>query len=288
MDVLIFHVISWPTLGCALFVYGFAPGALLRLIVLFYPRDHPRRRELIGELYAYPRIMRPFWVAEQLETALFEGLHGRLAAWRARRPASPHGPDSLSHADAEAAWHAVTAVMAGTPHVRISRDGGRTYPARDACPLPAVPPVQPATVAVYDPPTGTGRMLALDLDLGRGDVDRQADELGQLLERLGAWCVADTSPSGGRHLYVLFAAPLPWRELRDVARAVSLRFPAVDPAPMCSLGGQISPPGSRHKSGGWCVLSTSLEDARAAVEHPNGPKVWGALLVEFAAELRKV
>lgn len=73
MDALIFHVISWPTLGCALLVYGFAPGALLRLIVVLYPRGHPRRRELIGELYAYPRIMRPFWVAEQLETALFEG-----------------------------------------------------------------------------------------------------------------------------------------------------------------------------------------------------------------------
>ena len=37
MDALIFHVISWPTLGCALLVYGFAPGALLRLIVVLYP-----------------------------------------------------------------------------------------------------------------------------------------------------------------------------------------------------------------------------------------------------------
>jgi hypothetical protein len=85
MDALLLHVISWPTLGCALLVYGFAPGALLRLIVLLYPRDHPRRRELIGELYGVPRIKRPFWVAEQLETALFEGLHCRLAAGRARR-----------------------------------------------------------------------------------------------------------------------------------------------------------------------------------------------------------
>jgi Sigma-70 region 2 len=85
MDALIFHVISWPTLGCALLVYGFAPGALLRVIVLFYPQGHPRRRELIGELYAYPRIKRPFWVAEQLETALFEGLGDRIAARRASR-----------------------------------------------------------------------------------------------------------------------------------------------------------------------------------------------------------
>jgi hypothetical protein len=87
MDALIFHVISWPTLGCALLVYGFAPGALIRLIVLLYPRDHPRRWELISELYAYPRIKRPFWVAEQLETALFEGLRDRLVARNA--PADP-------------------------------------------------------------------------------------------------------------------------------------------------------------------------------------------------------
>lgn len=86
MDAVIFHAISWPTLGCALLVFGFAPGALQRLIVLLYPRDHPSRRELIGDLYAYPRIERPFWVAQQLETALFEGLGGRLAAWHARWP----------------------------------------------------------------------------------------------------------------------------------------------------------------------------------------------------------
>jgi len=63
----------------------------------------------------------------------------------------------------------------------------------------------------------------------------------------GGQVLADVSPSGGRHVYILFASPLPWRELRDLARAIALRFPAVDPAPMCSLGDQISPPGSRHR-----------------------------------------
>lgn len=85
MGALIFHVIAWPTLGFALLVFGFAPGALLRLIVLLYPPNHPRRRELIGELYSVPRIERPFWVAEQLETGLFEGLRSRLVGRRAGR-----------------------------------------------------------------------------------------------------------------------------------------------------------------------------------------------------------
>jgi DNA primase len=96
-----------------------------------------------------------------------------------------------------------------------------------------------------------GRMLALDLDPGRGDVDRQAAGLGQLLDRLAARHVADAAPSGGRHVYVLFSSPLPWRELRDLCRAIAVRFPVVDLAPMCSLGGQISPAqGTRAAAGG--------------------------------------
>jgi hypothetical protein len=143
-------------------------------------------------------------------------------------------------------------------------------------------------VPVFDPASATGRMLAIDLDVSRGDVDHQAAELGQLLERLGVRHVAGGAASaGGRHLLVKFARLLPWLELRDVARAIALRFPAVDPAPMCSLGGQISPPGSRAKRGGWRVLSAPPGEARAAIEYPNGPEAWNALLAEFAAELRQ-
>ena len=220
-------------------------------------------------------------------------------------------PDALSRAAAEAAWRLVTPSIAATPHVRVSRDGGRTFPARHARPLSNDPPGQPATVAVYDPGSATGRMLALDLDPSRirisADVDDRAVQYGHehraepaaevaaqvasiagLVTRYGGQVLADVSPSGGRHVYVLFAAALPWRELRDLGRAIALRFPAVDPAPMASLGGQISPPGSRHKSGGWRLLTPPPGDARAAAEHPNGPEVWAALLAEFAAELQQV
>jgi len=210
---------------------------------------------------------------------------------------------------AAAAWRSVTPSIAGTPHVRISRDGGRTYPARHARPLPAEPPGQPCTVPVYDPATGTGRMLALDLDPARAgrDVDDaavehrhergavpeaavrvQAEALAGLVARCGGQVLADVSPSGGRHVFVVFAAALPWLELRDVARALALRFPLIDTSPMSSLGGQISPPGSRHKSGGWRLLSVSLEDAAAVAANPNGPQVWAALLGELAAELRRI
>ncbi len=152
-------------------------------------------------------------------------------------------------------------------------------------------------------------MLVLDFDLARAgrdvhgaavghhhecragpaaEVGTQAEALADLVARCGGQVLADVSPSGGRHVYVLFAAPLPWLELRDVARAMALRFPSIDTAPISSLGGQISPPGSRHKSGGWRVLSMPPEDVRGAVEHPNGPEVWAALLAELAAELRRI
>ena len=85
MTGMIAQLLAWPTLGVALLVFGFAPGAVLRLIVLFYGRDNPRRQELLGEIYAVPRIERPFWVAEQLEVALFEGLRDRFRAWLAGR-----------------------------------------------------------------------------------------------------------------------------------------------------------------------------------------------------------
>ncbi len=72
-------VASWPRLVLIVVVFGFAPGFFLRLIVRAYPRNDPRRAELIAELYAVPRIQRPLWVAEQLEVAVFEGLGHRVS-----------------------------------------------------------------------------------------------------------------------------------------------------------------------------------------------------------------
>jgi hypothetical protein len=75
-------VLSWPTFLLALLAFGFAPGAALRLIVLAFPKGDPRRDELLAEVYAVPRIERPFWVAQQLEVAIFEGLRDRIV-WAA-------------------------------------------------------------------------------------------------------------------------------------------------------------------------------------------------------------
>jgi hypothetical protein len=59
--------------------FGLMPGLMLRLIVLLYPKGHPRREELFGELYdpEMGRIERFEWVFQQLETASREGLRAR-------------------------------------------------------------------------------------------------------------------------------------------------------------------------------------------------------------------
>jgi hypothetical protein len=77
-------IVSWRTLLVALLVFGFAPGALLRLIVLAFHRDDPCRSELLAELHAVPLLERPFWVLAQLEVALFEGIWPRVRAATSR------------------------------------------------------------------------------------------------------------------------------------------------------------------------------------------------------------
>jgi hypothetical protein len=84
MAELLQAVASWQALGGVLLLFGFGPGVVLRTVLLIYPKSHPRRRELIGELYACPRWDRPLWVAEQFEVAIFEGLSHRrrqLVRW---------------------------------------------------------------------------------------------------------------------------------------------------------------------------------------------------------------
>jgi hypothetical protein len=71
-------IVSWETFLISLLVFGFAPGAVLRLLVLAFHRDDPRRSEMLAELHRVSRLERPYWVFEQLEVALFEGIWERL------------------------------------------------------------------------------------------------------------------------------------------------------------------------------------------------------------------
>lgn len=182
--------------------------------------------------------------------------------------------------------------------MRVSPDGGETYPLGSEDALSAAPPAAPATISIYNHQARTGRLLVADLDVARarrarepdpaGAVVRQAADLARIVSDLGGHAIVDASPSGGRHVLILFARPLPRLELRSLARAMAHRYNALDYVPMAGIRGQIRPPGARHKSGGWQTLAMPLEAATRAVQRPNGPAVWTGLLAEFAGELALV
>jgi DNA-binding transcriptional MerR regulator len=85
------EVALWPLL-LGLVLFGLLPGASLRLIVRIYPKGNPRRRELVAELYKIDYQKRLFFVAQNLELALFEGLPAR---WKSRRRPNGAGADAL-------------------------------------------------------------------------------------------------------------------------------------------------------------------------------------------------
>ncbi|WP_156426395.1 hypothetical protein [Nocardia jinanensis] len=105
MVTLLDIVASWQGFTAflvAVATFGFCPGFILRILVRIYPADDLRRRELPAELYAVPRLVRPFWVAEQLETVLHEGSALRYRARRTRALAKRLAADGLTALDAEA------------------------------------------------------------------------------------------------------------------------------------------------------------------------------------------
>ncbi|MGW1676052.1 hypothetical protein [Saccharopolyspora sp. NPDC002376] len=86
MAELLEAVASWKSLLSVLLVFGFAPGFLMRLLVRIYPKDDPQRANLMAELYSRGRLERPLFVAENLETALAEGVPHRIRALLRRKP----------------------------------------------------------------------------------------------------------------------------------------------------------------------------------------------------------
>lgn len=189
---------------------------------------------------------------------------------------------------AATAWALLAPHIAGRPWVRVSRDGGRSYPARSAEPLTTALPTAPAAVLLFDD-TGAARCLAADFDVARGgaaQVDRDAAGFAELVDACGGRSFADRSPSGGRHVYVLWAQARPVGELRSVLDALRMRFPSLDITPMTNpRAGCIRPPGARHRHGGHQTLTVPLSAAQDAISRPCGPEVWNALLEALTPEL---
>lgn len=181
-------------------------------------------------------------------------------------------------------WSALAQAISGRGRVRVSRDGGRTYPRRNERAIADLPN-QPAAVLIYDR-AGAARTFCVDLDVSRGGlarVERDHRALTATLTRLGIPHFADRSPNGGIHVYVPLGEPLPYPDARAAALALAARMPSMDPMPMLGIdSGCIRPPGARHSSGGHQQLIGSLSAAYDAVRRPGSAAAWQRFVDELA------
>ncbi|GAA1751366.1 hypothetical protein [Aeromicrobium alkaliterrae] len=191
-------------------------------------------------------------------------------------------PRSTDPADA---WRALASEIAGRGRMRVSRDGGRTYPRRYERTVTEQLPNQPAAVLIYDT-AGAARTFCIDLDTSRGGraaVAADLDAVTRLLEHSGARWFSDESPNGGVHVYVPLATPAPFPEASALARGLAATLPTMDPQPMLGIdSGCIRPPGGRHKTGGHQRLHGSLSAAYEATQTGTTDASWRRLVAEHA------
>lgn len=181
-------------------------------------------------------------------------------------------------------WARLVPLMSGGRPMRLSRDGGRSYPRRYQRTVTTTAPNQPAAIVIYDN-DGCAPLICLDLDASRGDVDADHRALTRLLDRSGLRWFSDHSPNGGRHIYVPLAQPVPFPEASAVVRALTASTPTLDPLPMLGLQqGCIRPPGARHRTGGHQILDGPLQDAEAVLRSPNPASAWERLTAIVLAQ----
>ena len=195
------------------------------------------------------------------------------------------------HGDSHHQAWTLAPLIAGQPVYRE----GRWIGDRFQYPRPRTPkritnslPAAPAAVLIHDA-DGSTRTLCLDLDTSKARktvVDADATQLGRLLTAAGLWFVEDSSPSGGRHIYVPLQEPITAAEARELVEALTLRAPSLDPGPHQNVtDGCIRVPGSAHKSGGHQVLITPLSEAYAILTRRNTTAALATLRRDLAPEL---
>jgi DNA-binding transcriptional ArsR family regulator len=169
-------------------------------------------------------------------------------------------------------WAALAPHLAGQPRVRLSRDGGKSYPQKHERNLTEALPTVPAAVRIFGK-DGTCSAIFLDFDTsvaGPDWVDADVRAAQTYLHSCGARWIEDFSPNGGRHLYVPLAERVTFTEARDFVEALGSRLRTLDKTPHQNLlHGCMRTPGSPHKRGGnaadvWAKMTDELSDEIAA------------------------
>ncbi|WP_374110852.1 MarR family transcriptional regulator [Paenarthrobacter sp. A20] len=199
--------------------------------------------------------------------------------------------DHSPTADAAQAWASLAPLLAGQPRVRLSRDGGKTYPQKHERALTETLPTFPAAVRIFGK-DGSCSAIFLDFDSSIAGIDWvEADvkSLQSWLHSCGARWIEDHSPNGGRHVYIPLATRVSFSEARDVVEALGTRYRTLDKSPHQNLlHGCMRTPGSPHKRGGHQVLAMSLSMAYDIAKRPNTVRVWDSIRQDLSDEIASV
>ena len=176
-------------------------------------------------------------------------------------------------------WESIGAHIMRTGLARISEDNGETYPKATEAPTPQTLPAAPTAARIYtQAPDGewVTHCLVFDLDAKKHhspeDVAHDAHKLTDALAEAGIETITDTSPSGGRHIYVPSLQPIAGHLAQDIVDRLKahLQLTTCDITPMRGYrSGIIRTPGSPHKHGGHQSLITPLTDALHILERGN-------------------
>ncbi|MFG1977036.1 hypothetical protein ACGFJC_47555 [Nonomuraea fuscirosea] len=191
--------------------------------------------------------------------------------------------------------------MGARGRVRIAKSGKRAaagFAGRHELPLNVRLPAQVAALYVYD--GGMTDMLFGDYDPGlaarRGADDplavvaEEIADTAALLAVHGGEAFTDLSPAtGGRHLYVKWAAKISCGEMGRIAKALARRYISFDPSPMLNPSdGLIVPPGAWTGGGSFRELADDPAYVDWVLDHPNGPQVWSGLMDALTPELEEL
>ncbi|WP_309233457.1 MarR family transcriptional regulator [Pseudarthrobacter sp. AB1] len=175
--------------------------------------------------------------------------------------------------------------------MRLSRDGGKSYPQKHERDLTGALPSFPAAVRIFGK-DGTCAAIFLDFDSSVAGVDLVTAEVRAVtswLGRCGARWIEDYSPNGGRHVYIPLQERVTFSQARDLVEALGTRYQSLDKTPHQNLlHGCMRVPGSPHKRGGHQELAMSLNIAYDVARRPNTPGVWTAMNAELAGEISAV
>lgn len=190
--------------------------------------------------------------------------------------------------NAAQAWAALTPLLAGQPRIRLSRDGGKTYPQKHERALTETLPTFPAAVRIFGK-DGSCSAIFLDFDSSIAGIDWVEADVKSLqtwLHSCGARWIEDRSPNGGRHVYIPLETRVSFSEARDVVEALGTRYRTLDKSPHQNLlHGCMRTPGSPHKRGGHQELAMSLSMAYDVARRPNTVRVWDSIRQELSDEI---